>query len=276
MGDVDGSRFGHRLAYRIVLRLLACAAKQCDEKRLGGDVAELDASRIPTVVKTTGTAFVECATEFVGVAEIADGIDRIVTLKIGSLFTGYGGLDMATQNVFGGDVVWFCDNDSASTKLLAHHFPDVPNLGDIRTVNWDTVEPIDILTGGFPCQDISLAGNLIGLAAESRSGLWSQFAVAINVLKPKWVIIENVRGILSASAVCDLEWCPWCVGATADEQPVLRALGAVLGDLATIGYDAEWTSVRASDIGAPHGRDRIFVLAYLQRQIVSDAISGRG
>lgn len=95
----------------------------------------------------------------------------------------------------------------------------------------------------------------------TRSGLWSEFARAIDALKPKVVVIENVRGLLSAEAGSDVEPCPWCLGDDAG-QPALRALGAVLGDLDELGFDAEWTGLRAADVGAPHGRFRVFVVAY--------------
>lgn len=181
--------------------------------------------------------------------------------RIGELFAGYGGLAQGLQEVIGGDVVWFSEFDSAPSKILAHHWPDVPNHGDITKIDWSTVEPVDILTGGFPCQDVSLAGARRGLKEGTRSGLWSYFAEAIGALKPEMVVIENVRGILSADASSGMEPCPECVGDGPDAVS-LRALGAVLGDLADIGYDAEWGGVRAADAGAPHGRFRVFIVAY--------------
>jgi DNA (cytosine-5)-methyltransferase 1 len=182
-------------------------------------------------------------------------------VKIGSLFSGYGGLDLAVAEAFGAEVAWHCEWDDAPAKILERNFPGVPNFRDVSKVDWAAVEPVDILTGGFPCQDLSLAGKRAGLRDGTRSGLWSEFAEAIRVIQPKFVVIENVRGLLSASAYSDLEYCPWCMG---DErgEPVLRALGAVLGDLADIGYDAEWTGLRAADAGAPHNRFRIFIIAY--------------
>lgn len=184
-----------------------------------------------------------------------------MTLKIGSLFSGYGGLDIAVSNVTGGQVAWHCEWDAAPSKILEHNFPGVPNFHDVSSVDWANVEPVDILTGGFPCQDVSLAGTRRGLTSETRSGLWSEFAKAIEILKPRLVVIENVRGLLSANADGDVEHCPWCLGNDTNEH-ALRALGAVLGDLADIGFDAEWTGVRASDVGAPHSRFRIFIVAY--------------
>ena len=181
-------------------------------------------------------------------------------MKIGSLFSGYGGLDIAVSNVTGGRVVWHCEWEKAPSKVLERNFPEIPNYHDVREIDFTQVEPVDILTGGFPCQDLSVAGKRAGLKEGTRSGLWSEFARGIETLQPKLVVIENVRGILNAKANSDLERCPFCMGET-DSEPVLRALGAVLGDLANLGYDARWTSVRASDVGAPHRRERIFITA---------------
>jgi len=184
-----------------------------------------------------------------------------MSLKIGSLFSGYSGLDLAVEKVTGGKPVWFVEYDDAPAKILAKHYPGVPNFGDVTKVDWSAVEPVDILTGGFPCQDLSLAGKRAGMREGTRSGLWSEFFKAIEIIKPRLVVIENVRGILSASAHGDVEQCEWCVGDGSGE-PSLRALGAVLGDLASIGYDAKWTGVRAADAGAPHNRFRVFIIAY--------------
>ena len=184
-------------------------------------------------------------------------------LKIGSLFSGYGGLDLAVMNVTGAEVAWHCEWEDAPSKILDAHFSGVPNYKDVTKVDFTQVEPVDILTGGFPCQDLSLAGKRKGLTEGTRSGLWSEFARAIETLNPRLVVIENVRGLLSASATNpELEHCSWCMGETGDGEPALRALGAVLGDLADIGYDAKWQGVRASDAGAPHNRFRVFIIAY--------------
>jgi DNA (cytosine-5)-methyltransferase 1 len=186
-------------------------------------------------------------------------------VKIGSLFSGYGGLDLAVMNVTGAEVAWHCEWEDAPSKILDKHFPGVPNYKDVTKVDFTSVEPVDILTGGFPCQDLSLAGKRAGLKDGTRSGLWSEFARAIEELKPRMVVIENVRGLLSATATNpDLEFCPWCMGETGDGEPPMRALGAVLADLATLGMDAKWTGVRASDAGAPHNRFRVFIVAYPQ------------
>jgi len=184
-------------------------------------------------------------------------------VKIGSLFSGYGGLDNAVVNVTGAEVAWHCEWESAPSAILEAHFPGVPNYRDVTKVDFTQVEPVDILTGGFPCQDLSLAGKRAGLRTGTRSGLWSEFARAIEELQPRLVVIENVRGLLSAAATNpDLEHCAWCMGEAGDSEPALRALGAVLGDLADLGYDAKWQGLRAADAGAPHNRFRIFIIAY--------------
>lgn len=184
-------------------------------------------------------------------------------MKIGSLFSGYGGLDLAVMEVTGAEVAWHCEWMEAPSKILEKHFPGVPNYRDVTKVDFTKVEPVDILTGGFPCQDLSLAGKRAGLKEGTRSGLWSEFARAIEELKPRLVVIENVRGLLSATATNPhLEQCSWCMGESGDGEPPLRALGAVLGDLADLGMDAKWTGVRAADAGAPHNRFRVFIIAY--------------
>ena len=183
---------------------------------------------------------------------------------VGALFAGYGGLEMGLSEVFETHLRWVSEIDRGACAILAHHHPDVPNLGDISAVDWDQVEPVDILTGGFPCQDVSHAGRRRGLGPGTRTGLWSRMADVIDHLRPRLVIAENVRGLLSAEAACDVEPCPWCVGGAGDGEPPLRALGAVVADLADLGYDAAWVGLRAADVGAPHGRFRVFILAWPQ------------
>ncbi|MBL3678894.1 DNA cytosine methyltransferase [Leucobacter chromiireducens subsp. solipictus] len=196
--------------------------------------------------------------------------------RVGSLFSGYGGLDLAVEHVFHAQTIWFSEI-SPVQHVFAHHWPDAPNLGDITSVNWAGVEPVDILCGGFPCQDVSTVGKMAGLAPGTRSGLWSYMAEAIDQLRPEFVVIENVRGLLSASAIRatpeggnnatphpatlrDLEPGYWGLGDDATRP--LRAAGAVLGDLADIGYDAQWIGLPASTVGAPHPRFRVFILAH--------------
>ncbi|WP_344551335.1 DNA cytosine methyltransferase, partial [Kitasatospora saccharophila] len=186
--------------------------------------------------------------------------------RIGSLCSGYGGLDLGVQAVLGGSIAWHADPAPAAAAILEAHWPGVPNLGDITTVDFRTVEPVCVLAAGFPCTDVSVAGNRRGLAEGTRSGLWHTIARAISTLRPCLVVLENVRGLLSTSAHApsadgDVEFCPWCLGEAGDEHP-LRALGAVLGDLALRGYDARWQVLPASAVGAPHRRERVF-LTYL-------------
>ena len=183
-----------------------------------------------------------------------------MTLTYGSLFSGTGMLDEGVQSVLGGELSWYAEFDAAASKVMAHHYPGVPNLGDVTKVDWASVPHIDILTGGSPCQDLSHAGKRAGMTAGTRSNLWVQMREAIAVLRPRLVVWENVRGALSASADSDLEPCPGCMG-DPDDGAVLRALGRVLGDLADLGYDARWYGLRAADVGAPHGRFRIFLFA---------------
>ena len=159
--------------------------------------------------------------------------------RIGSLCTGYGGLDMAAQSVLGGETVWVSDIDKGANKLLAHRYPDVPNLGDFTRTDWSTVEPVDVLTAGFPCQPVSHAGKRQGDLDERW--LWDDVARAVRDLRPGLVLLENVRGLLTAGSG--------------------RLFGRVLGSLAELGYDASWHGLRAADVGAPHGRWRVFIAA---------------
>jgi len=161
-------------------------------------------------------------------------------LRIGSLCAGYGGLDIAALAVFGGKLVWCADNDKHVSTILAARYPDVPNLGDLTMFDWCEVPAVDILCAGFPCQDISLSGRGAGIEKGARSGIWKNIVTGIRELRPTVIVVENVAAIRS------------------------RGLGRVLGDLATLGYDTSWTSLRASDVGTAHRRERVFILAYQQ------------
>lgn len=187
-------------------------------------------------------------------------------MKLGSMFSGYGGLDLAVHEVFDADTAWVAEFDAAPSRILAERFPGVPNLGDVTAVDWSAVEPVDIIAAGSPCQDVSQAGRRAGMTEGTRSNLWVAAREAVAVIRPEWVVWENVRGALSAKAYSssELEPDPGCVGRGGGD-PVLRALGRVLGDLASLGYDAEWRTVRASEVGAPHQRARVFVLAHRER-----------
>mgnify|MGYP000090037776 CR=1 FL=1 len=156
----------------------------------------------------------------------------------GSLFSGVGGLDLAVEAVVGAAPAWHSEVDPNASKVLAHHWPTVPNLGDITRIDWAQVQPVDILCGGFPCQDISSAGRGAGIKEGTRSGLWYRYTDAVRVLRPRFVFVENVSALL------------------------VRGLDIVVGDLASLGYVGSWLRLRASDVGAPHQRARIFLLAW--------------
>jgi DNA (cytosine-5)-methyltransferase 1 len=157
------------------------------------------------------------------------------------LFTGCGGLDLAAKSVFGARPVWFADNDPDAARVLKHHHRRIPNLGDITALDFAdrvAVPGIDILAAGWPCQDISIAGRGEGLKKGNRSGLWFTVAAAVRDLRPDLVLLENVA------------------------QLRRRGLDQVQADLAGSGYHTEWLCLRASEVGAPHRRARMFVLAW--------------
>jgi DNA (cytosine-5)-methyltransferase 1 len=156
-------------------------------------------------------------------------------VKIGSLCTGYGGLDLAVETFFNAEMVWCAENDKYASKVIEARF-NKPNLGDIKQIDWSSIEPIDILTAGYPCQPFSHAGHRKGENDERH--IWPHILKGISILRPKFIILENVRGHLSLG------------------------FKEVLGDLAQNGYDAKWRIVRASDVGAPHQRARLFIIAY--------------
>jgi DNA (cytosine-5)-methyltransferase 1 len=217
--------------------------------------------------------------------------DAASPLRIGSLFAGYGGLDLAVEHVFNAKTIWFSEINEPVARVFALHWPDAPNLGDITGISWSQVEPVDILIGGFPCQDVSTVGKRAGLAPGTRSGLWAHMATAIDALHPEWVVIENVRGLLSSPAtrpptegndyaqrnpdpatLRNLEPDPWDLGDSATRP--LRAAGAVLGDLADLRMDARWIGLPASLVGAPHPRFRIFILAHRNDTVPNPARIG--
>src|SRR5262245_19947174 len=183
-------------------------------------------------------------------------------MRIGEAFTGYGGLGLGVEDALGGEIVWHAENNRAASRVLRYRAATVPNFGDVTTLDWHRVPPVDVLAGGTPCQDLSHAGNRAGMHDGTRSNLWVAMRTAIDVLRPRLVVWENVVGAYSACATSQVGNCPRCVGRGGTHQPNLRALGRVLGDLADCGYDARWCAVRASDVGAPHKRTRVFLLAY--------------
>jgi len=159
-----------------------------------------------------------------------------VTLTFGSLFAGIGGMDLGLERA-GMQCRWQVEIDDYATKVLAKHWPTVPRFRDVRDVGAGCLERVDLIAGGFPCQDISVAGKGAGIAGK-RSWLWAEYARIIGELRPRFVLVENVPALRS------------------------RGLGRVLGDLASLGYDAEWDCIPAAAVGAPHLRDRIWIVAY--------------
>jgi DNA (cytosine-5)-methyltransferase 1 len=179
-----------------------------------------------------------------------------------SLCSGAEMLGQGIESVLGPlDHVWYAENDKAASAVMAHHYPGVPNLGDITVADWAEVPRVDVMAAGFSCQDASFAGRRAGLRAGTRTGIWLHIVDAIDTLRPSLIFLENVDGLHSARADCNVERCPWCMGDEPDE-PVLRASGRVVGDLSGLGYDARWVTVPASDTGAPHRRKRAFFVAY--------------
>lgn len=166
----------------------------------------------------------------------------------GSLFAGIGGIDLGLERA-GWECRWQVEWDEWCQRVLAKHWPDVRRYGDITAVDWSGVERVDLLAGGFPCQPFSMAGKRRGKADERW--LWPEFARAIRELRPGLVLVENVPGLLAGHG----------------------GMGSVLGDLASLGYDAEWDSVPAAAVGAPHLRYRVWIVAYPNGGTVE---SGRG
>ena len=160
-------------------------------------------------------------------------------LTLGSLFSGIGGLELGVEAATGALVLWQVERDAWCREVLAKHWPDAVQYDDVCTVNG--LPRVDIICGGFPCQDVSLAGKRAGFSGE-RSSLWREYRRVIADVGPHFVFVENVPGLLTA----DDGW----------------AFGEVLGDLAALGFDATWDVFRASDVGAPHRRERVFLLAY--------------
>ena len=155
-------------------------------------------------------------------------------LTVGSLFAGIGGFDLAARWV-GWRTLWYSEIEPYAAAVMRKHFPEAANLGDITKIT--NPPPVDVLVGGFPCQDISLAGRGAGIEGE-RSGLWSHYARLIGEIRPSWVVAENVSALRA------------------------RGLDRVLGSLDALGYDAEWHCIPAAYVGAPHRRDRIWIIAH--------------
>jgi DNA (cytosine-5)-methyltransferase 1 len=159
-------------------------------------------------------------------------------LTVGSLFAGIGGIELGLEWTGGFETVWQVENDPYATRVLEKHWPNVKRWGDVRTFPPEPVDEwrCDIIAGGFPCQDISIAHNGPGLSGQ-HSGLWREMVRTLRVVRPQYAIVENVAAITA------------------------RGLARVLGDLAEIGTDAEWDSLPAAAFGADHLRDRTFIVA---------------
>lgn len=162
-------------------------------------------------------------------------------MTYGSLFAGIGGLDLGLDRA-GMTCSWQVEIDPFCRQVLTKHWPDVPKYGDVRDVGAHNLEPVDLICGGFPCQDIASAGGRLGLAGE-RSGLWSEMWRIVCELRPRYVLVENVADLLSGPDGSG-EW-----------------FGVLLRDMAQGGYDAEWNCLPAGAFGAPHQRHRVFVVA---------------
>jgi DNA (cytosine-5)-methyltransferase 1 len=161
--------------------------------------------------------------------------------KVLSLFAGIGGFDLGLERTGGFETVAFCEIDKKAQAVLRKHWPEVPVYGDVRQLTADRLRADgivpDVIVGGFPCQDISLAGRGAGIDGE-RSGLWGEYSRLVREIRPRFVIVENVSALLG------------------------RGLDRVLRDLAESGYDAEWECLGAYHVGAPHIRDRLWLIAY--------------
>ena len=169
-------------------------------------------------------------------------------MKVLDLFSGIGGFSLGLERA-GMETVAFCEIEPFPRAVLKKHWPEVLCYEDVRTLTAarlaaDGINEIDVICGGFPCQDLSLAGRMVGMDG-TRSGLWSEIARLIGELRPRYAIMENVANLLSGPAGRSGEW-----------------FGRVLGDLASLGYDAEWHCIPAGNLGAPHERDRVWIVAY--------------
>lgn len=165
-------------------------------------------------------------------------------LKVLDLFSGIGGFSLGLERTGGFKTVAFCEIEPFPRRVLAKHWPDVPCYDDVRTLSYERLSNdgiwVDVIAGGFPCQDISLAGKGAGIGGK-HSSLWSEYARLVGEIRPRYIIVENVSALLN------------------------RGMGRVLGDLAARGYDAVWDCIPATFVGAPHNRDRLWIVAYPQR-----------
>jgi DNA (cytosine-5)-methyltransferase 1 len=170
-------------------------------------------------------------------------------LRVLDLFSGIGGFSLGLERTGGFETVAFCEIEPFPRKVLAKHWPEVPCYEDVTNLTGDILRrdgiSVDVITGGFPCQDISVAGKQAGIGEGTRSGLWSEIVRLIGELAPSFVIVENVAALLSGPSEQRGGW-----------------FGSILGDLAECGYDAEWANIPASAVGAPHRRERVWIVAH--------------
>lgn len=168
-------------------------------------------------------------------------------MRVGSLFSGIGGIDLGLERA-GMKVVWQVENNEFCQKVLKRHWPEVPCYGDIKEIDFTTLPAVDLICGGFPCQPWSNAGRRQG-TADARN-LWPETLRAVRESKPRWCLFENVPGILTH-----------------------KYFGRIIGDLAESGYCVEWSVLSACSMGAPHSRERLFILSYSDS--VNDSIQSR-
>jgi DNA (cytosine-5)-methyltransferase 1 len=179
-------------------------------------------------------------------------------VNVGSLFAGIGGFDLGFERC-GMRVAWQVEQDAYCRAVLERHFPGAERFEDVREVGAQNLAPVDLICGGFPCQDLSSAGRGAGLDG-ARSGLWAEFARIIRELRPSYVVVENVPALLTGK------------GKRWERAPI----GRVLGDLAEVGYDAEWSVLSAREFGAPHLRKRVWIVAYPARDAEARTASASG
>ena len=163
-------------------------------------------------------------------------------MTVGSLFSGIGGIDLGLERTKRFRTLWFCERDPYCQRVLAKHWPEVPLYSDVNDINASVPRP-DVLVGGFPCQPVSYAGKR--MAQEDERWLWPHVERCIRIFRPEGVLLENVTGLLTAG------------------------FDDVISGLAACGYDAEWDCIPAAAVGAPHRRDRVFIVA--APRVVADA-----
>lgn len=173
-------------------------------------------------------------------------------LKVLDIFSGIGGFSLGLERTGGFETVAFCEIEEFPRRVLAKHWPEVPQYHDVTKLTGDILRrdgiSVDVITGGFPCQDISTAGKRAGMSEGTRSGLWSEIVRLIGDLSPRYVIVENVANLLSGPSEKRGGW-----------------FGRILGDLAECGHDAEWENIPAAAVGLASRRERVWLVSYPQQ-----------